>query len=69
MIGDAPLLSPRKVLIVEDNALNLKLLYDILEHLGYSLLTTERGEDAVGIAGAPTGLDPDGYSAARYYRY
>lgn len=50
MVGDAPLLSPKKVLIVEDNALNLKLLYDILEYHGYSLLTTERGEDAVVIA-------------------
>jgi two-component system, cell cycle response regulator DivK len=50
MIGEAPPRSPKKVLIVEDNALNLKLLYDILEYHGYLVLTTGRGEEAVEIA-------------------
>lgn len=50
MTGDPPPHSPKKVLIVEDNALNLKLFYDILEYHGYSLLTTGRGEEAIDIA-------------------
>lgn len=50
MIGEAPSQYPKKVLIVEHNALNLKLLYDILEYHGYLVLTTGRGEEAVEIA-------------------
>lgn len=50
MIGEPPPRSPKKVLIVEDNALNLKLLHDILEYHGYSILTTGRGEEAVEFA-------------------
>ena len=50
MIGGPPPHSHKKVLIVEDNVLNLKLLYDVLEYHGYLLLTTERGEEAVEIA-------------------
>ena len=50
MIGEAPPHYPEKVLIVEDNALNLKLLSDILEYHGYLVLTTGRGEEAVEIA-------------------
>jgi hypothetical protein len=50
MIGEAPPRSPKKVLIVEDNALNLKLLYDILEYHGYLVLTTGRGQEAAEIA-------------------
>jgi two-component system, cell cycle response regulator DivK len=46
MLGDPP----KKVLIVEDNELNLKLLNDILEYHGYSILTTGRGETALEIA-------------------
>ena len=50
MIGGPPSHSHKKVLIVEDNVLNLKLLYDVLEYHGYLVLTTERGEEAVEIA-------------------
>ena len=49
-MGDAPRQSGKTVLIVEDNALNLKLLYDILDYHGYFLFTTGRGEEAVEIA-------------------
>jgi two-component system cell cycle response regulator DivK len=47
MLDNPPAHSPKTVLIVEDNALNLKLLYDILEYHGYVLLTTGRGEQAI----------------------
>jgi two-component system cell cycle response regulator DivK len=50
MSDDPPSHSRKKVLIVEDNALNLKLLYDILEYHGYLLLTTARGEEVLDIA-------------------
>ena len=41
---------PRTVLIVEDNALNLKLLKDVLEYHGYTVFTTRRGEPALELA-------------------
>ena len=50
MLGDPSAHSPKTVLIVEDNELNLKLLNDILEYQGYVLLTTGRGEAAIEIA-------------------
>jgi two-component system cell cycle response regulator DivK len=50
MSDDPPSHSRKKVLIVEDNALNLKRLYDILEYHGYLLLTTGRGEEVLDIA-------------------
>ena len=49
MLGAPP--SPAKrILVVEDNELNLKLLNDVLEAHGYNVLTT--GEGAVAIAWA-----------------
>jgi two-component system cell cycle response regulator DivK len=50
MLGDPPAHSPKKVLIVEDNELNLKLLNDILEYHGYTILTTRTGGPALEIA-------------------
>lgn len=50
MLYDPPAHSPKKVLIVEDNELNLKLLNDILEYHGYLVLATGRGEAALEIA-------------------
>ena len=41
---------PRTVLIVEDNALNLKLFSDLLEYHGYTLTTTTLGRAAVDLA-------------------
>src|SRR5437763_12937451 len=50
MVGEPPSGSAKKVLIVEDNDLNLKLLNDILEYHGYEILATDSGEAAIGIA-------------------
>jgi two-component system cell cycle response regulator DivK len=49
MLGEAPSRSA-KVLIVEDNALNLKLLSDLLEYHGYYVVATGSGEAALRIA-------------------
>jgi two-component system cell cycle response regulator DivK len=49
MLGEAPSRSA-KVLIVEDNALNLKLLSDLLEYHGYYVVATGSGEAARRIA-------------------
>ena len=49
--GDPPASpQPKRVLIVEDNALNLKLFNDLLEYHGYAILTTTLGEAAVELA-------------------
>ena len=50
MLDDPSAPSPKTVLIVEDNELNLKLLNDILEYHGYQILTTGKGEVAIEIA-------------------
>ena len=42
--------TPRKVLIVEDNALNMRLFSDLLEASGYATLQCVDGAKAVGIA-------------------
>lgn len=38
------------VLVVEDNARNLKLVRDVLEHAGFVVHATTTGEEAVGTA-------------------
>ena len=50
MLGESAPGSAKKVLIVEDNALNLKLLNDILEYRGYRILSTTSGEAALELA-------------------
>jgi len=45
MLGIRP--EPKKVLIVEDNELSLRLLLEILEYEGYEVLSTELGEAAI----------------------
>lgn len=45
---DLPRLATKRILIVEDNELNLKLLHDVLEAYGYATMTTREG--AVGLA-------------------
>jgi two-component system cell cycle response regulator DivK len=42
--------STKQILIVEDNALNLKLFRDILEAHGYATMTTGEGRAAVSLA-------------------
>ncbi len=44
------------VLVVEDNALNLKLIRDVLEHAGFTVLVATSGEEGVAVA-ARGGLD------------
>jgi two-component system, cell cycle response regulator DivK len=50
MAGDPPPESAKKVLIVEDNVLNLKLLNDLLEYHGYQIFSTASGEAALQLA-------------------
>jgi two-component system cell cycle response regulator DivK len=40
----------KKILIVEDNELNMKLFHDLLEAHGYNILQTKDGMDALRIA-------------------
>lgn len=44
--------SPQVILIVEDNARNLKLARDILNHFGYKTLEAENAEDGLALARA-----------------
>jgi len=50
MLGDPSDPAPKTVLVVEDNELNLKLLKDLLEYQGYTVITTRLGEPALGLA-------------------
>ena len=40
----------KKILIVEDNELNMKLFHDLLESRGYDILQTRDGMDALKLA-------------------
>jgi two-component system, cell cycle response regulator DivK len=42
--------APPTVLVVEDNALNLKLIRDVLEHAGFTVLVATTGEEGVDVA-------------------
>jgi two-component system, cell cycle response regulator DivK len=41
---------PPTVLVVEDNALNLKLIRAVLEHAGFTVLVATSGEEGVDVA-------------------
>ena len=45
---------PKKVLIVEDNELNMKLFHDLLEAHGYATVMTRDGREALELARAET---------------
>ena len=45
-----PRLATKRILIVEDNALNMKLLRDVLEAFGYETITTGEGMEGVALA-------------------
>ena len=47
---------PPRVLVVEDNELNLKLVRDVLRHAGFDVIEARTGEDGVALAAAG---DPD----------
>jgi two-component system cell cycle response regulator DivK len=42
-------MSPR-ILVVEDNALNLKLVRDVLQHAGYEVVSARTGEEGLAAA-------------------
>jgi two-component system cell cycle response regulator DivK len=50
MTGEKSPPHAKKVLIVEDNELNLKLVQDLLEYHGYVIFSTGRGEAALDLA-------------------
>jgi two-component system, cell cycle response regulator DivK len=39
-----------RILVVEDNALNLKLVRDVLQHAGYDVVEARSGEEGVRVA-------------------
>lgn len=43
-------MTPTRILVVEDNMKNLKLLRDVLQHFGYRVYEAMTGEDGVRIA-------------------
>jgi two-component system, cell cycle response regulator DivK len=45
-----------RVLVVEDNPKNLKLLHDVLDHSGYHVVGATTGEDGARLAGE---VEPD----------
>jgi two-component system cell cycle response regulator DivK len=47
MPGAQPTPHTKRILVVEDNELNMKLLNDVLEAHGYEVMSTSRGEVAV----------------------
>lgn len=40
----------RTILVIEDNTLNLKLVRDVLQHAGYTVVSAPNGEEGVMIA-------------------
>lgn len=66
--GVPPRSAPRRILIVEDNELNLKLLKDILEVHGYMTIVGGMGAVAIDLARQyRPDLDLVGYQAAGYH--
>ena len=60
---------PKRILIVEDNKLDVRLLKDILEWRGHETLQTGDGLEAINLAFANLpDLYPDGYPIARHIR-
>ena len=43
-------MSPSRILVVEDNPKNLKLVRDVLTHCGYEVIEATSGEDGVRLA-------------------
>lgn len=43
-------MSGERILVVEDNALNLKLVRDVLQHAGYEVIAASSGEEGVQLA-------------------
>ena len=45
-------MTPRRILVVEDNPLNLKLVRDVLQYAGYDVIEAQSGEEGVRAAQA-----------------
>ncbi len=45
-------MSRKRILVVEDNALNMKLVRDVLSHAGYEVIEAGSGEEGVKLASA-----------------
>lgn len=45
-------MTPRRILVVEDNPLNLKLVRDVLQFAGYDVIEAQSGEEGVRAAQA-----------------
>ena len=43
-------MTPRRILVVEDNPLNLKLVRDVLEFAGYDVIEAHSGEEGLRVA-------------------
>jgi two-component system cell cycle response regulator DivK len=43
-------MTPRRILVVEDNPLNLKLVRDVLEFAGYDVIGAQSGEEGLRVA-------------------
>jgi two-component system cell cycle response regulator DivK len=50
MLGDKPRQPASRILIVEDNELNLKMLADLLEYHGYAITDAALGKTAIDLA-------------------
>ena len=60
----------RRILVVEDNPLNLKLVRDVLGAAGYDVVAATSGEEGLRLAGrAPAGPGADGPPAAGHRRH
>jgi two-component system cell cycle response regulator DivK len=42
--------TPRRILVVEDNPLNLKLVRDVLQFAGYEVIEAQSGEEGLRVA-------------------
>lgn len=43
-------MTPRRILVVEDNPLNLKLVRDVLQFAGYDVVEAQSGEEGLRVA-------------------
>ena len=43
-------MTPRRILVVEDNPLNLKLVRDVLQFAGYEVIEAQSGEEGLRVA-------------------
>jgi two-component system cell cycle response regulator DivK len=43
-------MTPRRILVVEDNPLNLKLVRDVLQYAGYDVIEAKSGEEGLRVA-------------------